>query len=62
MIVCSNVHLLYVGKKVKRIFMPVPMASFRNVRKLNNYLDRAKLCVIELGTFFSSKEDSVRQI
>ena len=61
-IITESLHLLFVDEEVKRMVMPVLMTSFRSVRKLSNNLDRSKLSFVELATFFSSKEDSVRHV
>ena len=35
------------NEEVKSVFTPAPMISFRSVRKLSNYLVRAKLYPLE---------------
>ena len=37
-------HLLDQDEPVTRVFIPLPMVSYRSARKLNNYLVCAKLC------------------
>ena len=42
-IIRDNTYLLYMNEKVKNLFLPGPMVSFRGARKLSSYLVRAKL-------------------
>ena len=51
-----NLHLLYVDQKVKEVFTPKSMVSFRSARKLSSYLVRAKLYPLErkVGSFISN--------
>ena len=42
-ILTKNVYLLYMDNKVKKVFTPKPMISFRSARKLSNYSVRAKM-------------------
>ena len=48
-----NLHLLYVDQKVKEVFTPKPMVSFRIAKKFNSYLVRPKLYPLErkVGSF-----------
>ena len=46
-IINNNIYLLHMDQKVKRIFTPQPMVSYRSARKLSSYLVRAKLYPIE---------------
>ena len=41
------------NQKVKKVFTPKPMVSFRSARKLSSYLVRAKLYPLErkVGSF-----------
>ena len=43
----KNLSVLYMDKKVKKLFTPRPMVSFRSARKLSSYLVRAKLYPLE---------------
>ena len=42
-ILTKYLYLLYIGKEVKKAFIPKPMISFQSARKLSNYLVRAKI-------------------
>ena len=42
-VILKYLDLLYMDNKVKRVFTPKPMISFRSARKLSSYLVRAKL-------------------
>ena len=42
-ILTKKLHLLYMDKEVKKVFIPKPIISFRSDRKLRNYLLRAKI-------------------
>ena len=42
-IIDKNLSILYMDKKVKKLFTPRPMVLFRSSCKLNSYLFRAKL-------------------
>ena len=42
-VIIKYLDLLYMDNKVKRVFTPKPMISFRSARKLSSYLVRAKL-------------------
>ena len=52
-IINKNLHLLYIDQKVKKLFTPKPMVSFRSARKLSSYLVRAKLYPLKrkVGSF-----------
>ena len=43
----SNIYLLHMDHKVKRVFTAQPMNSYRSARKLSGYIVRAKLYPIE---------------
>ena len=43
----GNLYLLYMNDKVKKVFSPKPIISFRNQRKLSSYIVRAKLYPVE---------------
>ena len=42
-IISKNLHFLYIDEKVKKVFTPGPIVSFRSSRKLRSYLVRTKL-------------------
>ena len=42
-IINKNVYLLYMDQKVKKVFAPMPLVSFRSARKLSSYMVGAKL-------------------
>ena len=42
-IINKNLNLLYMDNEVKKLFTPIRMISFRNARKTNNNMIRAKL-------------------
>ena len=41
--ILKYLDLLYIDKKVKKVFTPTPMISFWSARKLSSYLVRAKV-------------------
>ena len=57
-IIRDNLHLLHMNDKVKKVFSPKSMISFRSTRKLSCYLVRDKLYPIErtVGSFKSTKQ------
>ena len=46
-IIHKNLYLLYMNQKVKNIFIPGPVVSFRSARKISSYLAKAKLYLLE---------------
>ena len=56
-IIRDNLHLLHMNDKVKKVFSPKSMTSFRSTRKLSFYLVRDKLYPIErtVGSFKCTK-------
>ena len=42
-VILKYLDLLYMDNKVKRVFTPKPMISFRSARKLSSFLVRAKV-------------------
>ena len=52
-IIYDNLYLLYVNKKLKHLFTPGPVVSFRSSRKISSYLVKAKLYPVErsVGSF-----------
>ena len=42
-VINKTFYLLDITEETKRVFLPRPMISFRNPRKISNYLVRAKL-------------------
>ena len=57
-IIRDNLHLLHMNDKVKKVFSPKSMISFRSTRKLSCYLVRDKLYPIErtVGSFKCTKQ------
>ena len=43
----KNLQLLYVDKKVKKVFSPTPFVSIRSTRNIKSYLVRSKIYSLE---------------
>ena len=46
-LICKNLQFLYADPETKRVFMPAPFVSFRNVRNLKSFLVRSKVYLLE---------------
>ena len=60
-VLSKNLNILYMGEKVKKVFYPGAMVSFRSARKVSSYLVRAKLYPLErtVGSFKCKKSRNV---
>ena len=48
-IIHKNLYLLYMNQKVKNVFTPGPVESYKSVREISSYLVRAKLLDRKVG-------------